>query len=409
MNSFFVLLYIVIFLIAIQNKKFAIIVFIAHMPIRALVHSLGTIPLNDYLSFIVLYHLVFNPRRSHNDSINIKLRNSLIFFLILSVIIIYVTDMRYIYIRDGHISSILSHILHGIVISINAFDIVLIIKYYIGSPVYQSCIDKGFIISSTILSLSTFLSERLYSIGLNFASEEIALADRTAGLFADGDCNGLAGFLCLSTAIIIFVRTIKHIKISFPIWCVIILNVSAIFYTQSRMGFICIIAILLYYLFFLSKGKNTLSTCIYLSLAVVIIFFLTDLSSGVIERLIENDVSSEFSGEIGRSAIWGMFMTYMFSSPLNILFWGANLMPFDIVPHNYYIYIFFVNGLFAAIIYILAQLFVSVRAMNILGYKYVLPINLLTIIPMFFLTSGSIIFYYVIAIALIGTLTNATA
>lgn len=404
MSFFFVFLYIVLFIVALRSDRIAVVVFIAHLPIKALIHTNGTIPLNDFFSLIMLYHLLKCKTFPEQERVNMKLRKLLIRFLTLSAVVIYATNLKYIYIRDGIIESIPSHLLHGIILSISIIDIALIVRKYLWCSVYQNCIDRGFMISSAFLSLSVFFSAQLYGLGLDFSNEEAALSERTAGLFADGDCNGLAGFLCLSCAIILFYRCLKNARITLRVWGILILNTCAIFYTQSRMGFLCIVALLFYYYFILSKGKTQLSNAIYLIFIALIVFFFTDLSSGVFARISEHSLSSEFSDDQGRSAIWGMYLDYMLSAPKNILLLGTDRMPFNIVPHNFYIYTLFVDGLLVSILFVVMQLIVSFKSAKFLGYKYIMPINILTIIPMFFLTSGTIIYYYVLAINLLSVL-----
>ena len=304
--------------------------------------------------------------------------------------------------HSGVLTSLPSHILNAIILILTTWNILWIIVKYAWDDDIRKVVFYGFVISSAILSISLFFSQELYQLGFT-VTEEVAYSERPNGLFADGDCNGLAGFLCLSSAFILFYNHVRLKSISRTSLIVLFLNGSAILYTQSRMGFICLLALLSYYFLFLTKNSKKLSFLFYAVCCFLILFSFTDLYSGVMERLQEGDVRDEFNGDEGRSAIWGMYLEYMRLSPLSNILWGADKMLFDIIPHNYYIYTYFVSGIIIAGVFVYVQVYNLIICTHIQEKKYIFPLIVLTVIPLFFLTDSTIISYYVLSAGIIGS------
>ena len=404
MNSLIFFFYLILFVVSLRNSKYAVMVFIAHLPILPLIHTNGTIPLKDYITAITFFYLFILDKKGNYNIVNIRFFKSLSILLLVTAIITYINDIKFILIHTGSLTSVPSHILNAIIVVISILNIIkIIIKSYSDTD-FRKRVYLGFALSSSILAVSLFFSKELYELGFQI-SEEVAMSERPSGLFADGDCNGLAGFLCLSSAFILLYNYLNKRNIPKSVIVILLLNSSAILYTQSRMGFICLVALLAYYTVFVSDSSKRISSLIYVFLGIVIVLFVfSDLYLGVLERMQEGNVRNEINGDEGRSVIWGMYLEYMFASPQRNLLWGADKMIFDIVPHNYYIFTFFVSGVFTAIIFIVTQLTVSIKCTKVLGVKYMFPLVTLTVVPLFFLTDSTIIYYYVLSVGLIGSL-----
>ena len=402
MTSLIYIIYIILFIWSFRNSKFAIMVFIAHLPIVPLIHTNGTIPLNNFLSVIVFYHICVSNRLAKYPSIDTRVAKTLVILLVMTTVTSFCNDIKFVMMHYGVLTSLLSHILNAIILMLTTWNILCIIVKHTWDEKIRKSVFYGFVISSAILSISLFFSQELYQLGFT-VTEEVAYSERPSGLFADGDCNGLAGFLCLSSALILFYNHIALNNISRISLIVLLLNSSAIFYTQSRMGFICLLSLITYYVLVLAKKSKRMSFLFYAFCCFLILCSFTDLFSGVIERLQEGDVREEFDGDQGRSAIWVMYLEYMRLSPMNNILWGADRMIFDIVPHNYYIYTYFVSGIIIAVLFVYVQVHNSIICTHILGIRYVLPLIILTVIPLFFLTDSTIITYYVLAVGIIGS------
>lgn len=403
MNFLVYLLYGILFVLSFRNARFAIMVFIAHLPIVPLVHTNGTVPLNNILSIIVFFHLFVSNRFIKYPSLDAKVSKSLVILLVVSTFISYCNDIKFAIMHSGVLTSLPSYILNAIILIFTTLNILNLIAKCIWDDDIRKYVLYGFILSSVILSISLFFSKELYNLGFTI-SKEVAYSERPNGLFADGDCNGLAGFLCLSSALILFYSHIRLKEIPRTSLMVLLINSAAVLYTQSRMGFLCLVFLFAYYILVLTKSSQKLSYLFYVMCCVILLFSFTDLFSGVIERLQEGNVRDEFNGEEGRSAIWGMYLEYMRLSPWNNILWGADRMIFNIIPHNYYIYTYFVNGIVVAGIFVYVQVYNSIICTRLLGLRYMLPLILLTVIPLFFLTGSTIISYYVLSVGIIGSL-----
>ena len=403
MNLLIIIIYLTYFVVSVRNVLFAIMIFIAHLPIVPLIHANGTIPLNDFFSIIVFYHLFFSKKIVVRASLDKNVAKGLSVFLVVTAIVSYINDIKFIIMHDGILTSVPSHILDAVITSITVVNILHLLSKSMWNVEIRRNIYRGFLISSFILSISLFYSEELYLLGFKI-SEEVAFSERPSGLFADGDCNGLAGFLCLSIAIILWYNKLVKNSISKTVMFIVMLNSSAVLYTQSRMGFLCLISLIVYYVFILQDIRKSIPSLFYMVIGCIILLVFTDVFTGVLERLQGANVRNEVNGEEGRSLIWGMYLDYMFNSSQWNILWGADKMIFDIVPHNYYIYSFFVSGILFAILLILCQIYASMKCSLVMGHKIILPLNLLTIIPLLFLTDSTIIFYYVLSVGLIASI-----
>ena len=116
----------------------------------------------------------------------------------------------------------------------------------------------------------------------------------------------------------------------------------------------------------------------------------------------ETSISSEIaSGDEGRSAIWLFYLDYMFSSDLSTILFGADKFIYKLVPHNFFIYVFFMEGLLISIFAVWLIFRTFIVFINLDLVKYILPIFLSMFTSLFFLTSGFVIYYYILICGLL--------
>lgn len=369
-------------------------------------HVDGTIPFNDYLTFILLFQILFRRKKmaffKPFSSENNKISKSLSFCFVVFAIVIYINGLNSSILKEGYLTSVLSRILAALTLIATCINVFYIIRLVINDISYRDLIYKAIVTSALILSFSVLFTQQLYSFGL-LITEYSVETGRSSGLFSGGDCNGLAGFLCLIVSFLFVKMRLCKEKLNIQKTMIILLFVITIFSTASRMGFLTLVGLVAYYILFL-QSKNTVGRNVFFTIVIVIIVIVSSDSvlSLVLERMNEGTAIKDevISGEEGRSAIWMLYFNYMLAADIHTVLFGSNKSIFYLVPHNFFINTFFLNGILVTVIFIYSMIktimiFISQRCT-----KYIMPLAVTTIISLMFLTTGLLLYYYILICSL---------
>ena len=280
-------------------------------------HVDGTIPFNDYLTFILLFQILFRRKKmaffKPFSSENNKISKSLSFCFVVFAIVIYINGLNSSILKEGYLTSVLSRILAALTLIATCINVFYIIRLVINDISYRDLIYKAIVTSALILSFSVLFTQQLYSFGL-LITEYSVETGRSSGLFSGGDYNQfslcISFYLCLIVSFLFVKMRLCKEKLNIQKTMIILLFVITVFSTASRMGFLTLVGLVAYYILFL-QSKNTVGRNVFFTIVIVIIVIVSSDSvlSLVLERMNEGTAIKDevISGEEGRSAIWMLY------------------------------------------------------------------------------------------------------
>lgn len=403
MSTLVAIFYLCLFTLAITKFKCALFIFIAHIPIVPLMHIKGTIPFSSYFSIILAAHFLINKKNVDMDNIlDRKVVKKYLLYFVIFAAVIFLNGIKFSILRGGHLTSIPSHILTAIIAGLACINYSFIFKLVLKDGHYRNLVSNAIIVSSVILSSSVIFTQQLGAMGMTITEYSLE-SGRSSGLFAGGDCNSLAGFLCMVISFMLVKTNLTIGKFNIVNAGILLLFAIIILLTASRMGFLIMVGLFVFY-FFYQRSSFSVKNIFYLLLIIGILLCFSDtFLAPVLERLnAGTSISDEVaSGEEGRSMIWMLYLTYMFSSDANTILIGSDKSIFYLVPHNFFINTFFLNGVIVTLLVIYALIKSITFFASQKQLKHIFPIAAATIISCMFLVDVLMLYYYVLICVLV--------
>lgn len=404
--------------------KYAIFLYVFFLPLRPLIDTrlFGLVPITDLFWLFVLFH--FYNKGLIGDALKrvkyIKPLHALLLFTIVTIFIWFTTSIRAEILLQDYYARNISLVwvffrLIQMCVHIIIFVVMLVIVMDY-SP-YRKLVTKAITGSALFVVFSMIFSPQLYLMGFNvreqvdFASLDVT---RVAGLFSHGDVNSVATFLNIVIVLILINITIKKARISFFSGTLLFLLSLGVLITGSRMGFVTLAFIIAYYMFILQplKGKFSISFLVNTSFIIMMLLLLAvfteryDLIGYTFDRIQEQGLIEEITETGHRNIRWRGFINFTLSDISRTL-WGSNDIYFAFrqgiyrAPHNFFIYTFYINGIFALIIFLWSfyRLWISFIKMKLL--LFFLPLTVVVLISMMIIDSTVFANYYILSLGLI--------
>lgn len=418
-------IYIILAVVAFQNLKVSIFMFVLLLPIRSLIDGklFGLINMNTLFLFILFFHIT---KRGYFDkvfSFKIKKIKPLTSFIIIFLLVVFLNYIRenILFEDERLISNLYKGILNRAVTSIiTIISCVAIVKLFFFDKKIRNTVTNAMVLSATIIVFSLFLSPYLNSIGINLIDSvdqninNFNEMDRVAGLFNGGDVNSLSTLLNIVVCIILIKVTILNRKINLLEFTTIGILSLGILITGSRMGLMTLVFVIIYYSLFLgSKSKRltnkSISYFFLLSVFFVAIIYLvqtTERFQLVFERMANKGAFSEVSSEGQRFIRWVGFINFSLSNIIRTMMgsdeiyyvYGNNVYR---DPHNFLIKTFYLNGIIFPILIIInfLKLFTHMKKLKLT--KFFIPLTIITFISMTIISQTTFIYYYMFIIGIL--------
>lgn len=400
-ESIVIVFYITLYAIALARYKHALFLYIFFLPIRSLIDTtiLGIISYNVVFGFIFLFHalklgLFKNIGFRSIQPIKSLTVFSIIFFLAISAIAIKERYLLHDYLDLSFNAGWLIN--RMIIFIVSVINFIIIIKFSLQQKSNRVVAYNAIVASAIVIVFSVYFANWFDSIGINIREtldDDVASYNyvlRFSGLYNWGDVNSLSTFLNLVIAFVITKLSLIRKTLNFVSLTILIILVSGVIYTMSRMGFITLVVILVYFVIFLNTKVNrfsfrTVANLTVIGLALFITYLVVDYFGRldpILARLMEQGVTGEVGVTGHRFFRWISFIEFTLSS-LDKTFLGSSETFYVIRygiwtdPHNFFVSLFYFNGIILVILFIRSyvKLFFSVRKINLSIY-----FNLYTII-----------------------------
>lgn len=294
---------------------------------------------------------------------------------------------------EGHVSSLLSHILFSINLIVTIFCITYILKLVVCNEIYRELVKKALIYSAILLFFSAVFSDELYAMGFNIPEKSIDTF-RSGGLYAGGDVNGLASFYNMVTAFVLINLSHTKDKHRNQKYIILVFLAIATFMTASRMGVSTFVILTVFYIFFVKRNFSVFfSSLLAISIILGIVYFTQTLMPEIMERFSDNSLMVELDKdqEGGRVYLWMYYLTYCFSSQ-SVLFYGTTNKIAELTPHNFYIYSLYFNGIIIVTFFLILMILYFRMLSKLINIVPILMLSVSLIISLMSLTSSHIIF-----------------
>ena len=386
MEPFIVLLYVLMYIVALKKIEYSVFFYLLFGNIISLVdyRIFGYFTLKIIFSFILFFHIF---KKNHIKEIFKKsiifnpLSQFIVIFLSIKFVTALATNLQFNTLRSDDIAR---YVLNRAVELI--FDLVILISItniYLKENKYKDIFFGSLIGSSVLISLSLFFAPSLVKLGINIRGVQLITGEsfseigRLAGIFSGGDINSVGAYLNLSLLILLVARKMNYYKTTKVIFIFLLfLLASAIIFTASRMALGTMVLIIIYCQFFIaSKSMISFKNILFIGMMIIFGLLMYLLMSKVprfglvLNRVTNQGMLSEISEEGARYIRWVKFIEFSSIDTFRFLFgsrdvfyvWGGRF--YD--PHNYYVAMLYYDGFILLFLYIIKFVqFVKVSIKN---------------------------------------------
>lgn len=421
MDIVILIVYIVLYLIAINKIEYAIFfhVFFYAMRDVADIQVLSLFKLNAVFIFILFFHFWNRGLVKKLFVFKSNPFKYLVMFAFVYSTVMYLNNIRqsFLLVDYLHANITIGYMINEIVkYFITFINLAVLLKYSLAHDKNRIIVYKAMVSSLVVIVLSIYFAPLLESIGMNARGiqgrdVDIEELDRISGLFMGGDVNALSSTLNLIISIMLVnsrieKRTLSNIEIG-----IIILLITGVFLTASRMGFLMLVFIFTYYFLFFQtrqgkEGRRIITNTIKLTAGFLVIFLLLENSDRlqlVFQRMSNQGITNEIERDGSRSFRWIGFISFSLDNLIRASF-GSNRLYYAYGggvfrdPHNFFIRTLYLNGIFilSFFVYYFYKLHNSLKKMNLN------KVNLFLIIPMVIsmtiISQISFIYFYLLFI-----------
>ncbi|MBE0664160.1 MAG: hypothetical protein IH597_17015 [Bacteroidales bacterium] len=368
-ESFVIVFYIALYAAAFARFRYALFLYVFFLPIRSLIETpiLNILSFNVVFGFIFLFHAIKNgyiKKIKAPSSKTIRALTSFLFVFFLVTVAIAIRERYILHEYLGQNFSVGWVINRFLIFIVTVLNFIVIIKFLLQVQYNRAIVYRAIISSALVIVLSVYFASWIDSIGINIREpldENIASYNdimRFSGLYNGGDVNSLSTFLNLVIAFVLTNSVISRKGLSYISLAILVVLISGVIYTLSRMGFITLLIIMTYYILVLNTQVNkfsirTVANLFIVAMVLFMAFFAVDYYGRldtIIARLVEQGVTEEIGVGGHRFYRWSGFIEFTFEN-INRTLFGTNKIFYVMRtgiwtdPHNFFIKLFFLNGI----------------------------------------------------------------